>query len=111
MRGTILYDAARPENSSVTAVIDAKSLDTGSDHRDEHLRSDDFFDVATYPTIRFQSREMKRQAGALVLVGPLTMHGTTREVRFPVAVVQEPTPDGHGLMTVNFSGSLRVARK
>ena len=44
-KGTILYDDANPANSSVTMVIEAKSIDTGWPHRDEHLRTDDFFDV------------------------------------------------------------------
>src|SRR3954465_11404796 len=45
LRGTLRYDPAEPERSSVTAVIDARSIDTGSEHRDEHLRSADFFEV------------------------------------------------------------------
>src|SRR4051812_20493236 len=44
-KGTLLYDAADPARSSITVVIDAKSLDTGWGHRDEHLRTSDFFDV------------------------------------------------------------------
>ncbi|HKQ57842.1 MAG TPA: YceI family protein [Candidatus Eisenbacteria bacterium] len=110
-RGTILYDQDRPESSSITVVIETKSLDTGSDHRDEHLRSDDFFDVEKYPAIRFQSREVRRQGGDLLLVGPLSMHGVTREVQIPFRVVQQPTSDGHGLTTLNFEGGLRLARK
>ena len=110
-RGTILYDAARPEHSSVTVVIDTKSIHTGSDHRDGHLRSEDFFDAEKYPTIKFQSREVRRQGSGLLLIGPLSLHGTTREVQIPVQLVQPPTVDPHGLVIVNFAGDLRLARK
>lgn len=111
VRGTVLYDAERPENSSVTVVIEGRSIHTGSDHRDDHLRSDDFFDVERYPTIHFQSREVRRQGDALQIVGPLRLHGTTREVTIPFRVVEPPTPDPHGTTTVSFAGALRVARK
>src|SRR5262245_32601439 len=78
--GTILYDPAAPERSSVTVVIDAKSLDTGWPHRDEHLRTDDFFDVDHFPTITFQSTRLTRSGETWVASGPLTMHGVTKEI-------------------------------
>src|SRR5689334_11290825 len=53
--GTILYDPEHPERSSISVVIETKTIDTGWPHRDEHLRTDDFFDVEKYPTITFQS--------------------------------------------------------
>src|SRR4051794_6339283 len=59
-KGTILYDESNPVRSSVTMVFDAKSIDTGWPHRDEHLRTDDFFDVGKYPTIVFQSERLTR---------------------------------------------------
>jgi len=110
-RGTILYDPAKPERTSATVVIEAKSIHTGSEHRDEHLRSDDFFDVAKYPSIKFQTREVRRQGGGLVLIGPLTMHGVTREVRIPMQVTEPPTADPHGTTSMNFAGGVRLARK
>jgi polyisoprenoid-binding protein YceI len=110
-RGTIFFDAQQPERSSVTVVLESRSVDTGSDHRDEHLRSDDFFDVERYPAIRFQSREVKRHDDGLLLIGSLSLHGTTRDVRIPVRVVQPPTQDPHGSTIVNFAGALRIARR
>ena len=43
--GTILYDSITPANSSITAILQTTSLDTGWPHRDQHLRTTDFFDV------------------------------------------------------------------
>src|SRR5262245_8824959 len=80
IRGHITYVEGNPTASSFSVVLGAKSIQTGSAHRDEHLRSADFFDVEQYPTIVFQSRSVKRSGAHLVLSGPLTMHGVTRDV-------------------------------
>jgi polyisoprenoid-binding protein YceI len=79
--GTIRVDPDHPEKSSVTATIQAGSIDTKNEKRDEDLRSPDFFDVAKYPTITFKSKSVK-QTGADTgdIVGDLTMHGVTKEI-------------------------------
>ncbi|CAN5530921.1 YceI family protein [soil metagenome] len=79
--GTIQLDPDHPEKSSVTATIDAASIDTQNEKRDEDLRSADFFDVAKYPTITFKSKSVKRTgADSADIVGDLTMHGVTKEI-------------------------------
>lgn len=78
--GTVVVDRDRPENSSVTARIDASSIDTGIEKRDEHLR-EELFEVARYPEIVFKSRRVRQtgpQSGEIV--GDLSMHGVTREI-------------------------------
>jgi polyisoprenoid-binding protein YceI len=79
--GTIKVNHDHPEKSSVTATIDAASITTQNDKRDEDLRSADFFDVAKYPTITFKSRSVKQTgADSGDIVGDLTMHGVTKEI-------------------------------
>src|ERR1700709_76587 len=56
--GTLNFDAAHPENASVEAVINTKSLSTGVADRDGHLRSGDFLDVEKYPAITFKSTKV-----------------------------------------------------
>ena len=69
------------ETIAANVVIDASSIDTGNDDRDGHLQSADFFDVAQYPEITFQSTGVRPTAdGGFVLTGDLTMHGVTRPV-------------------------------
>src|SRR5262249_16664029 len=89
--GTILYDPAAPERSSVSIVIDAKSLDPGWPHRDDHLRTDDFFDVDRFPIITFQSTSISHTTNGYVMNGPLTMHGVTKGVAIPFRFVELPS--------------------
>jgi len=110
-KGTILYDAANPANSSVTMVIEAKSIDTGWPHRDEHLRTDDFFDVDRYPTIVFQSDRLTRTGGGWIANGQLTMHGVTRPIVIPFRFPRPPSrsPES-GWMVLNADGAMRLRR-
>jgi polyisoprenoid-binding protein YceI len=83
--GTINVDPDHPEKSSVTATIDAASINTKNEKRDEDLRSDHFFDVAKYPTITFKSKNVKQTgADSGDIVGDLTMHGVTKEITLHV---------------------------
>ncbi|MBA3651943.1 MAG: YceI family protein [Chthoniobacterales bacterium] len=79
--GTITVDPDHREKSSVTATIDAASIDTQNEKRDEDLRSADFFEVTKYPTITFKSKSVKQTgADSGDIVGDLTMHGVTKEI-------------------------------
>ena len=66
--GTVMIDETNPANSSATVEFDAKSVDTRSDQRDEHLRSADFLDVEHFPTIRFASRRVTGASAGLSMV-------------------------------------------
>lgn len=81
LQGSIQADEASPERSQVQATIDAASVDTGMQPRDEHLRSPDFFDVAQHPTITFASKRVEVLGPERArIVGDLTLRGATREV-------------------------------
>jgi len=82
--GNIVANAAHPEKSSVSFTIQATSVDTDNKMRDDHLRGADFFDVAKYPQITFQSTKVaKGKGGGYVATGNLTMHGVTKAVSLP----------------------------
>jgi polyisoprenoid-binding protein YceI len=73
--------AERPEDSHVEVEIQAASLVTDTQMRDDHLRSDDFLEVETYPTLTFRSKELRPTGeNAFQLVGDLTIKDITREV-------------------------------
>ncbi len=79
--GTVVYDPADPKSWQVEATIQATSIDTGDSKRDDHLRSADFFDVATHPTLTFKSTGVTaNKDGTYLLTGDLTMHGVTKPV-------------------------------
>ena len=89
--GSLQFDETHLELASVEVEIDTASLDTGQEQRNIHLRSGDFFDVETYPTIRFFSRQVESLGGNhFRVVGDLRLHGVTR------AVVLEVTFEGVG---------------
>ena len=66
--------------SRVRVTLDAASIDTGQEQRDAHLRSPDFLDVETYPTIEFVSTAIEPRGDEYRIRGELTIHGTTRPV-------------------------------
>ncbi len=85
--GHIHYDPARPQDSRVDITVQTDSLDTNNAGRDGVLRSDDFFDVRRFPTMRFVSRRVEPRAGRTLLVsGDLTIHGVTRPLDVVVTV-------------------------
>lgn len=86
--GKIDVNREHPENSSVTAQIDVRSIDTRIKKRDDHLRSGEFFNVDKYPRITFRSRSVKQtgpQSGDIL--GDLTIHGVTKPVTLHVKLL------------------------
>ncbi len=79
--GTIQFDEANPEQSSVEVNIKTASINTGVKMRDEDLRSPNFFDAAKFPEISFKSKSVKKTGDNMFdVAGDLTMHGVTKEV-------------------------------
>lgn len=98
------------EDVRVSAVIDTASLRTGNDQRDAHVRSADFLDVETYPTMEFASTEVRDFDGeTFTLYGELTLHGVTRSVQLAAefhGVVGDPA-GGH---RTGFSATTTISR-
>jgi polyisoprenoid-binding protein YceI len=109
--GTIELDEAHPERTHVNVKIDAASIDTRLEARDEHLRSADFLDVAQFPTLDFVSRRVEVLGDNRArLVGDLTIHGVTREVTMDVEYAgQARSP--WGTTSAGFSASTTIQRK
>ena len=94
--GTIVADFADLDASSVAFTIQAASIDTENEDRDKHLRSEDFFDVGTYPEITFVSKKITKSGeNTFAVTGTLTMHGVAKTVTLPVTFLGEgPSPWG-----------------
>ena len=85
--GQIQFDPAQPEQIQVEATIAVSSVDTDNEKRDEHLRSPDFFDVKSFPSITFKSTGAKVQDDVIHVMGDFTMHGVTKSIVLPVTVL------------------------
>jgi len=86
--GRIEVNREHPEDSSVTAEIQVRSIDTRIKKRDDHLCSPEFFDVEKFPDITFKSRTVRRtgpQSGDIL--GDLTMHSVTKPVTLHVKLL------------------------
>ena len=82
--------------ASATAVIEIASVDTGSDSWDAKLRTPAFFDAQKYPEIKFQSRRVKKTGAKWEALGPLTLHGVTKDITLPFTIqgkFEGPKPD------------------
>jgi len=79
----INFDETAFTKSSVSATIKAASIDTGVEGRDKHLRTADFFDVAKYPEITFQSTRIVKRGKNFVAIGTFTMHGVSKAISIP----------------------------
>jgi len=86
--GSYVYDEAHPEKSKVSVDIDVASVDSNHAERDKHLRSADFFDVATFPKARFVSTSFEFKGnGKALLKGDFTLRGVTKSITFDVTQI------------------------
>ena len=84
LSGDIVVDPKDLSTAKVTLSIEAGSIETGIGLRDNHLRSEDFFDVKRFPTITFESVRVQGAGQRATVFGRLTLHGVTRDVEVPV---------------------------
>ena len=101
-------------DSTVTATVDAASVDTNNSQRDGHLRSADFFAVDTFPTWSFRSTALREDGdgpedGGWVLDGDLTIKGVTRPVSFALEI-NGFGPDADGGTRAGFSANATISR-
>jgi polyisoprenoid-binding protein YceI len=95
--GSLTYDPVDPSASAIDVTVQSASLDTRNSTRDGVLRSDDFFDVAKYPTLSFRSVSISSTgADSLNVTGDLTIHGITKRITVPVRVIGARVMPGIG---------------
>jgi polyisoprenoid-binding protein YceI len=110
--GSATYDPANPAHTTLNASIDPNSVDTRVAMRDNDLRSPNFLEVQKYPTITFQSKQVKVAGdGKLQITGDLTIHGVTKEVVLDVDGPSAPIKDPWGNQRIGASASTKINRK
>lgn len=108
--GTATIDGDDPSRSSVSVTAQVLSIDTRSEQRDGHLRTNDFFDAAQFPTIEFASTAIRHDGGNdFGVTGDLTIKGVTKSVTFPLEF-QGSAKDPYGNLRIGFEGSTTIVR-
>lgn len=83
MKGDVNFNPDKLDAAYFNVCVDASTIETGIDKRDEHLKTADFFDVAQFPTICFQSKAVSKLDSTYRTTGTLTMHGVEKTVEIP----------------------------
>jgi len=111
VQGKVNIDTKDVSKSSVDVKIDTATVSTGVEARDNHLKTADFFDVATYPAITFKSTGVKEVSkGMLEVTGAFTMHGVTKTITIPVANLGTTPGMKPGTVVGGFEGNLTIKR-
>lgn len=109
--GTIDYEPGKPETWKAEGKIDAASINTHHEKRDEHLRSADFFDTAQFPDITFQTTKVTDASGNTAkLEGLLTMHGVEKPIVLDVTI-HGVGKDPWGNVRAGFTAVTKINRK
>ena len=109
--GDFRFDPADPTKSSVTVTIPIDSIDTGVAKLDAHLKTDEFFDAAKYPTATFKSTRVERSGEhGLKVTGDLTLHGVTKPVVLDVTVNKVGRHPMAGRDAAGFDASATIKR-
>jgi polyisoprenoid-binding protein YceI len=102
--GEISFNPADLKTASFSISVDAKTINTGIDVRDENLRGEEYLNTGAYPRISFVSKQVTQlKPGSYLVKGTLTIRGISKDINLPFTAV----PKNDGLL---FSGQLRLNR-
>ncbi len=107
---SISYNEADISKSSVKADIDVTGVDTGEEARNNHLKSPDFFDVAQFPTAKFESTSVAKNGDDLTINGNLTLHGVTKPVVLTAEGPRGPATGMDKKQHAGFSATTKIKR-
>jgi len=109
--GTVDFNEANPERSAVEVQIEAASINTHDQNRDNHLRSADFLDAGTYPNLTFKSTRVEKLSDDHGHIhGDLTIRGVTHPVTLDVEF-QGKSKSPWGTTNAGFEASAKISRK
>ena len=105
LEATIKFNSIKPDDGSITASVSTKSVNTGNDMRDGHLRKEEYFNAEKFPKIILQSTSIEK-TGPITYKGTfnLTMKGVTKQVIIPFNFLKIPEK-------TEFKGSFSINRR
>ena len=109
--GTIVYDPSELSKSSVTASIDATTIDTNEEKRDQHLKGPDFLDIEKFPTMTFISTKVYLDAGQTKVDGNLTIHGVTKSVTLTLTRIGVEAKRDAGRVERSATATAKISRQ
>ena len=106
LEGTIQFNPEDPATASFDVSVDAKTVNTNIESRDNHLRKEEYLHVEKFPTINFKSSKITKtnSTGFLYMFGSITIKGVSKEIKFPFKVT--PKDDGYF-----FEGNFKLNRR
>jgi polyisoprenoid-binding protein YceI len=108
--GSLTLDGTNPAASSAQLTVETASIDTRNPDRDAHLKSADFLDVESFPTLTFTSTSISGTGESFVVTGDINIHGVTKSVDVKFELLGVST-DPWGGVRIGFEGSTEIARK
>jgi polyisoprenoid-binding protein YceI len=102
-KGSLVFDEQNPGAGKFDVTVNTASINTGNGLQNKHAKSDEWFDVAKYPQIRFVSRSISKTATGYQVTGDLEMHGVKKSIVLPFSF--KKTAQGG-----TFAGSFTVNR-
>jgi len=108
--GTVEFDSAKPEASSVDISIEVASLYTRDAQRDGHMKTPDILNAEAFPAITFKSKKVSKSGSGYSVVGDLTLRGVTKEVTLDVSNVSDDITDPWTLKRRGVTASAKISR-
>ena len=97
------------DTPSMNVTIDVESINTSNENRDSHLRSDEYFDTAKFPTMTFVSKRFNNTGNGMIVTGDLTIKDITKEIEFPLIYLGKQDT-GRGYPSAAFEGEITIKR-
>jgi polyisoprenoid-binding protein YceI len=108
--GTVNFDPASPEATSVDVAIEVASLYTRDAARDGHIKTADIMDAEGHPSVAFKSTSMAKAGAGYTLVGDLTLRGVSKPVTLNITAVSDEITDPWSLKRRGVTASGKISR-
>ena len=103
MTGSITFDEANLASSSFDVSIDVASINTGNGLQNKHAKSEEWFDAAKYPAVKFHSKKIAKAGNGYQVTGVMEIHGASKEMTLPFSFITKGN-------TATFTGTFNVNR-